>query len=102
MACRTCRLALLCLWIRLPIARRDTLRQFRQQPTETWLGIADTKPLVYLPRLANRRVHDRHVQILLKHFDHAHHLPAAALDVDAIGIGILTIKLLDVRVERFD
>src|SRR6266511_3079242 len=85
---------------RLKVSAR-LLRQLGEQPAVARRGLAHREPPVNLPGLANRGVDDRNLKIPLEHGDDARGLPAAALDVDAVGAGMFEKQPLDVRVEHF-
>src|SRR5262245_38847998 len=78
------------------------LWQLREETAVARLGFADVEALVDLPSLADGRMHDGDAKILLEQLDDPHRLPAAALDIDTVGVAMPAIELLDVGVERLD
>ena len=54
------------------------------------------------PGVTSLCVYDRHLQIVLEQRDNAGDLPAAAVDIDAVGAGMRAPLPFDVGINRFD
>jgi len=84
------------------LARRLVSWQLGKQAAEARFRFPHLETPVNLPSLANRGVHYWNPKILLQHIHDAYRLPAAALDVDAVGVGMSAVELVDVRLQSLD